>query len=162
LPAILALNWSYYERENLWIVVTTSKTPAAYFRGLMMSLMAIGLVVAGAFLLFSMGTGRVSMPVSEVALPIAAAVGSALVATALLTRLKVQPSAFSLSMLAILFLVVVAGYLGGFAAQGVVLAAEAALGLGALLQASVLVAYCAVLSAVGLWWVSRLAAGFRL
>ncbi len=162
LPAILALNWSYYERENLWIVVVTAKTPAAYFRGLMVSLMGVGLAVAGTFLVVSMGLGGIALPVSEIALPVAAAVGSSLVATALLTRLKVQPSAFSLPMLAILFLVVVAGYLGGFLGQAVVLAGEALLGLGVLAQAFLLVGYCALLAALGLWWVSLLAARFRL
>ncbi len=162
LPALLALNWSYYERENLWIVVTSAKTPGAYFRGLMMSLMAIGLVGAAAFLPVYEAASQSSLPLSGVALPLAAPIGAALMATALLTRLKVQPAAFSLSMLAILFLVVVAGYLGGFGAQGVLIAGEAALGLGGLGQASLLVAYCTGLTAFGLWWVSRLASGFRL
>ena len=161
LVAILALNWSYYERENLWIVITASASPAAYFRGLLMSFPAIGLVIAALFTAFVLGTGpAVSVP--EIAVPIAAAIAAALVSTALLTRLKVQPSAFSFAMLAVLMGAVVAGYIGGFAAQAVLIATTLALGLGAAAQALLLLAYCVVLAGAGLWWVTRLAAGFRL
>jgi len=162
LVAILALNWSYYERDNLWIVVAAAKSPAPYFRGLMMSFTGVGLVVAFAFVAFYLGTYAGPIPVSELAVPIAAAVSAALVATACLTRLKVQPAAFSFSMLAILASAVIAGYFGGFVASGILSAVELALGLGPIVQVLVLAAYCAALAAFGLWWVSRLAAGFRL
>ncbi len=162
LVAILALNWSYYERDNLWIVVAAAKSPAPYFRGLMMSFTGIGLVVAFAFVAFYLGTYAGPLPVPEIAVPIAAAVSAALVSTALLTRLKVQPAAFSFSMLAILFCAVVAGYLGGFAASAILSMVHLALGLGSVIQLLVLAAYCAGLAGFGLWWVSRLAAGFRL
>jgi len=162
LVAILALNWSYYERENLWLVVTAAKSPAPYFRGLMMSFTGIGLVVAFAFVAFYLGTSVAPIAVSELSVPIAAAVSAALVSTACLTRLKVQPAAFSFSMLAILVAAVAAGYAGGFAANAILVAVHLALGLSAVLQAAILAAYCAALAAFGLWWVSRLAAGFRL
>jgi hypothetical protein len=162
LVAILALNWSYYERDNLWIVLAAAKSPAPYFRGLMMSFTGVGLIVAFAFVLFYLGTYAGPIPVSELAVPIAAAVSAALVSTALLTRVKVQPSAFSFAMIAILFCAVVAGYLGGFAASGILVAVQLALGLGSGVQVVVLAAYCGALAGFGLWWVSRLAAGFRL
>lgn len=162
LVAILALNWSYYERENLWIVVTAARSPAAYFRGLLVSFMTFGLIVAAAFSVFVVVTSPSLVPLSQLAVPIAAAVASALVSTACLTRLKVQPSAFSLSMLAILAGAVLAGYMGGVLAQGLLLIVEVALGLGAFVDALVLVLYCGALAAFGLWWVTRLAAGFRL
>ncbi len=162
LVAILALNWSYYERDNLWIVVAAAKSPAPYFRGLMMSFVGVGLVVALAFVGFYLGTATGPLPVSEIAVPIAAAVSAALVATALLTRLKVQPAAFSFAMLAILFSAVVAGYLGGFAGSAILLALERLAGIGSAVQLLVLAGYCGALAAFGLWWVSRLAAGFRL
>ena len=162
LVAILGLNWSYYERDNLWIVVAAAKSPAPYFRGLMMSFMTVGLVVALAFVAFYLGTYAGPLPVSEVAVPIAAAVSAALASTACLTRLKVQPAAFSFAMLAILLAAVVAGYVGGFAASALLIAAQLALGLPPAMQAVLLAAYCGGLAAFGLWWVSRLAAGFRL
>jgi hypothetical protein len=162
LVAVLALNWSYYERDNLWIVVTAARSPAAYFRGLLVSFMTFGLIVAAAFSVFVVATSPSLVPLSQLAVPIAAAVAAALVSTALVTRLKVQPSAFSLSMLAILAGAVLAGYMGGILAQGILLIAETALGLGAIAEALVLLVYCAALAAFGLWWVSRLAAGFRL
>ncbi len=162
LVAILALNWSYYERDNLWIVIAAAKSPAPYFRGLMMSFVGVGLAVAFAFVAFYLATYTGPMPVSELAVPIAAAVSAALVSTACLTRLKVQPAAFSFSMLAILFSAVAAGYVGGFAASGILLAVQFALGLGSVVQIAILAAYCSGIAAFGLWWVSRLAAGFRL
>ncbi len=161
LVAILALNWSYYERENLWIVVAAAASPAAYFRGLLVSFAAIGLIIAGIFTGFVvLTTPTITIP--ELAVPVAAAVAAALVSTALLTRLKVQPSAFSFAMIAVLMGAVVAGYLAGFAAQAVLLLTGLAWGLGAIAQVAVLVAYLAALAAFGLWWVSQLAAGFRL
>lgn len=161
LVAILALNWSYYERENLWIVVTASASPAAYFRGLLMSLAVVGLLVAALFTGFVLWTAP-STSIAELGVPVAAAVAASLVATALLTRLKVQPSAFSFAMIAVLMGAVIAGYMGGLGAQAVLMASQVALGLGGVAQVGLLAAYCAVLGAFGMWWVSRLAAGFRL
>ena len=161
LVAILALNWSYYERDNLWIVVTAAASPAAYFRGLLMSFTTIGLIIAAAFTGFLVTTSPV-VAVPDLAVPIAAAVAAALGSTVLLTRVKVQPSAFSFAMIAILVGAVATGFIGGFAAQAVLVMGALSLGLGAAAQAFLLAAYCVALSAFGLWWVSRLAAGFRL
>lgn len=161
LVAVLALNWSYYERENLWIVVAAAASPAAYFRGLLLSFATIGLVIAAVFTGFVLWTTP-GVSVADLAVPVAASVAAALVSTALLTRLKVQPSAFSFAMIAVLMGAVIAGYLAGFAASAVVLLAEAALGLGALAQLALLLSYCVGLAVFGLWWVSRLAVGFRL
>jgi hypothetical protein len=65
-------------------------------------------------------------------------------------------------MLVILVAAVIAGYLGGILAQGFLLIVGVAVGLNAFAQLAVLIAYCGVLAAVGLWGVSRLAAGFHL
>ncbi|HYM39094.1 MAG TPA: hypothetical protein VEY12_02965 [Thermoplasmata archaeon] len=162
LVAVLALNWSYYERENLWIVVTAARSPAPYFRGLLVSFMVLGLIIAGIFAVFVVETTPGFVPLNQLAIPIGAAVASALVSTALLTRLKVQPSAFSLSMLAILVAAVVSGYMSGFFVQTLLLIGALAIGMDVIAQAVLLAAYCGALAAVGLWWVSRLAAGFRL
>ena len=162
LVAVLALNWSYYERDNLWIVVTAARSPAPYFRGLLVSFMTLGLVIAAIFAAYVLVTSPTFVPLNQLAVPIAAAVASALVSTACLTRVKVQPSAFSASMLVILVAAVLAGYLGGLVAQGFLLVAAVSLGLNVFAQFLLLVAYCGALAAVGLWWVSRLASGFRL
>ncbi len=162
LVAMLALNWSYYERDNLWIVVTAARSAAPYFRGLLVSFIVLGLVIAGIFAAFVVATSSGFVAMNQLAVPIAASVASALVSTALLTRLKVQPSAFSLSMFAILFAAVIAGYVGGVFAQGLLLMGALGLGLGVLAQALVLALYCGGLAAFGLWAVSRLASGFRL
>ncbi|MCI4371310.1 MAG: hypothetical protein L3J78_01530 [Thermoplasmata archaeon] len=162
LLGILAMNWAFYERENLWIVLTAAKPPGAYFRGLMLSFAAIGLAMTSAFLGILATTRSFALPVESLALPIASPVAAAYVATATLTRVKLKPSAFSFAALGIFFLVSVGGFLGGAAAQGVVLAARVVGGLGSGAQAAVLGAFLLALAAFGLWSVTRLAAGFRM
>jgi hypothetical protein len=162
LLGILAMNWAFYERENLWILVTATKPPGAYFRGLMLSFAAIGLGMAFAFL----GLLTVARPfpliVEDIALPAASPVAAAFVATAVLTRIKLKPSALSFAALGIFFLVSIGGFLGGFAAQGAVAAARVFGGFAVQLQAAVLVAFVVGFSALSLWAVTRLAASFRL
>ncbi len=80
----------------------------------------------------------------------------------MLTRVKLKPSAFSFAALGIFFVVSIGGFLGGLAAQGVVLLADVILGLADLVQASVLAAFLLVLTALGLYSVTRLAPAFRL
>src|SRR5207248_215894 len=50
LLGILAMNWAFSERENLWILLTAAKSPGTYFRGLMLSFAVIGLGMSAAFL----------------------------------------------------------------------------------------------------------------
>lgn len=161
-PAILALNWSYYERENLWLALQGRRAAADYFRGLLLALAIVGSLVSAAFLaLFGLTMGA-SLTLEELALPLAAPVAAALAATALITRLRIKPSAFSPAMLALLFLVVLGGFLGGFAAQGVLVAARLLLGLEAAAQAVLLAAFVLGLVSAGTWVLDRLAPSFRL
>src|SRR5439155_23909963 len=99
LMGILAMNWAFYERENLWIVLTTAKPPGAYFRGLMLSFAAISLVATTGYIAFLSATRSVRLPIESPAPPIAARIASAFVATALLTRITVTPSAFRFAVL---------------------------------------------------------------
>ncbi len=162
LLGILAMNWAFYERENLWIVLTTAKRPGAYFRGLMLSFAAISLVATGGYVAFLAATRTVPLPIESLALPIAAPIASAFVATALLTRIKVKPSAFSFAVLGIFFLVSLGGFLGGLAAQAVVVAVRSAGVFAEGAQATVLIGFLLALLSFGLWTVTRLAASFRL
>src|SRR5438034_5485148 len=77
LMGILAMNWAFYERENLWIVLTTAKPPGAYFRGLMLSFAAVSLVATGGFIAFLSATRSVRLPIENLALPTAAPIASA-------------------------------------------------------------------------------------
>src|SRR6266702_198823 len=138
LLGILAMNWAFYERDNLWIVMTA------------------------AFLAILAVTHAVALPIEMLALPVVSPVAAAFVATALLTRVKLKPSAFSFAALGIFFLVSIGGFLGGLAAQAAVTAAGAALGVAAFAQAAVLGAFLAGFLGFGLWAVTRLAASFRL
>jgi len=162
LMGILAMNWAFYERENLWIVLTTAKPPGAYFRGLMLSFAAVSLVATGGFIAFLSATRSVRLPIENLALPIAAPIASAFVATALLTRIKVKPSAFSFAVLGIFFVVSLGGFMGGLAAQAAVVAARSVGVFAAEAQATVLVGFLLALTSFGLWIVTRLAASFRL
>jgi hypothetical protein len=162
LLGLLAMNWAFSERENLWIVLTASKPPGSYFRGLMLCLAAIGLGTTVGFLALIAFARSLLPSVESIALPVASPIAAAFVASAILTRVKLKPSALSLAALGIFFLVSLGGFLGGFAAQGIV-AAAALLGTFAVeAQAASLFVFLVALTALGLWAVTRLAASFRL
>jgi hypothetical protein len=160
--AILAMNWAFYERENLWIILTSARSPRAYFRGLMVSLAAAGLVVAGAAVAVLAIAMPGSLTVDQVANPLAGSVTAALAATAMVTRFKLSPGGFSLAIPALLILVSLAGFLGGLTAQGLMLAAQATLGLGMAAQAGLLGIYLAGLLTASLRGIDRLAKSFQL
>lgn len=162
LLGILAMNWAFYERDNLWIVLTSAKGPGPYFRGLMLGLAAIGLGTTAAFLAILAATRGISLPIEVLALPIASPIAAAFAATAVLTRVKLKPSAFSFAALGIFFLVSLGGFLGGLTAQGIVTATRVLLGFAAVAQVAVLGGFVVALTAFGLWAVSRLAIAFRL
>lgn len=160
--ATLAMNWSFYERENLWLVITSAATPGAYFRGLLLSLAIVGLAVT--FLFFGIMAAFVAVPVTlvDIALPLAGSIAAAFAAAALLTRIKLKSAAFSPSVFGILIVVSMAGFLGGIAAQGLVLLVPVVAVLGEVLRASILLTYVTILAAVALWLVARLSKAFRL
>jgi len=159
---ILAMNWAFYERENMWIVLTSAQGPGAYFRGLMLSFALIGLGATGAFLALLAATHSLRLPIESLALTIASPIAAGFVAAALLTRIKLKPSAMSFAALGIFFFVSLGGILGGLAAQGVVLAVRAIGVFAEATQATVLLGFLLAFSAFGLWMVTRLAAAFRL
>jgi hypothetical protein len=162
LLGILAMNWAFYERDNLWLVVTAARPPGAYFRGLMIAFAAIGLGMTVAFLALVALTRSFIPPIESLALPIASPIAAAFVATAVLTRVKLRPSAFSFAALGIFFLVSVGGFLGGLAAQTIVFAIRVVGTFAFVAQAAALLAFLLGLTAFGLWAVTRLAAAFRL
>src|SRR2546430_9102424 len=69
------MNWAFYERENMWIVLTSAQGPGAYFRGLMLSFALIGLGVTGAFLALLAPTHSLRLPIESLALSIASPIG---------------------------------------------------------------------------------------
>ncbi len=160
--AILAMNWAFYERENLWIILTSARSPRAYFRGLMVSLAAAGLVVAGAAIAVLAVATSGSLTVDQVANPLAGSVTAALAATAMVIRFKLSPGGFSPAIPALLIVVSFMGFLGGLAAQGLLLAAHATLGLGVGVQAGLLVIFLGGLMLGSLRGIDRLAKSFQL
>src|SRR5256886_4404498 len=117
------MNWAFSERENLWILLTAAKSPGTYFRGLMLSFAVIGLGMSAAFLVILDLARPSRLAIESLALPVAAPIAASFVATAVLTRVNLKPSAFSFAALGIFFLVSLGGFLGGLAAQAVVVAA---------------------------------------
>src|SRR5436189_144257 len=162
LLGILAINWAFYERENLWTLVTAAKSPGAYFRGLMLSFAAIGLAMTAGFLVLLVVARPSALAVEDLALPIGSPIAAAFVATAILTRIKLKPSALSFAALGIFFLVPLGGFLGGRGAPAAVLAVRALGGFAADVQAAVLFGFLIGFAALGLWAVTRLAVAFRL
>src|SRR5438309_8333752 len=112
---ILSINWAFYERENLWIVLTSAQGPAAYFRGLMLSFATIGLVASAPFFILRVATQSLGLPIESLAVAIASPIAGGFAAAALLTRIKLKPSALSFAALGIFFLVSLGGILGGLA-----------------------------------------------
>src|SRR5438876_468914 len=162
LLGILAINWAFYERENLWTLVTAAKSPGAYFRGLMLSFAAIGLAMTAGFLVLLVVARPSALAVEDLALPIGSPIAAAFVATAILTRIKLKPSALSFAALGIFFLVSLGGFLGGIGAQAAVVAVRALGGFAADVQAAVLFGFLIGFATLGLWAVTRLAVAFRL
>src|SRR2546428_13210191 len=82
----------------------------------MLSFAAIGLAMTTAFLAIIAFARPSELPIETLALPVASPIAAAFVATAVLTRVKLKPSAFSFAALGIFFLVAIGGFLGGVAA----------------------------------------------
>ena len=161
-PATLAINWSYYERENIWVALQGVKSASSYFRGLFLALTLVGLVVLAAFLVAFLSFTNLVPSVETLAVPVAASVASAFMAVAIATKVHIKPAAFSPGMLATFVGVIGGGFVLGLLGQGIVTLGRVAFALGEALQAVVLVAYVVALAAAGLWIVGRLAASFQL
>src|SRR2546428_8034876 len=91
----------------------------------MLSFAAIGLAMTTAFLAIIAFARPSELPIETLALPVASPIAAAFVATAILTRVKLKPSAFSFAALGIFFFVAIGGFLGGFAAPALLLGARA-------------------------------------
>src|SRR5207237_9168509 len=81
LLGILAINWAFYERENLWTLVTAAKSPGAYFRGLMLSFAAIGLAMTAGFLALLVVARPSALAVEDLALPVGSPIPAAFLGT---------------------------------------------------------------------------------
>ncbi len=156
--AILALNWSYYERENLWTVVTAGRSVINYFKGLMMAMAALVIVVAGTLVVVLEYATFGSLSVKDIVVPIISPLFASATAVALLTRVKILPGAFSPALMLILLLTVAVGFGGGFLVLSLVSAsglAPAAM-LAETIVAALIIAYLAEAM------VGRLAEGFKI
>ena len=158
--AVLALNWCYYERENLWIPVVGGKSLVSYFRGLMMSLVVVGLGIALVVILVLTVAG-VNFGVEDIALVITTPIGDAAVAAMLLTRIRVKPGAFSPGLLAVLFGTLLAGAAISGAAWWVVNSIGVSSDPPVAVQLAVTVVLTVAVCYAGLVGVTKLAKGFR-
>src|SRR2546428_4022574 len=90
----------------------------------MLSFATIGLVASAPFFILLVATRSIGLPIESLAVAIASPIAGGFAAAALLTRIKLQPSALSFAALGIFFLVSLGGILGGLAAERVLLAAR--------------------------------------
>ncbi len=157
--AILALYWSYYERENLWLVVTSGKSVVNYFRGMMLSFAALVMIVSSVLIVGLLYAAGFSIRVEDLALPVIAPILSSITATAMLTRVKIPPGGFSPMVLALILVTILVGDGGGFAMQTFVSATPAS--LGGVVKALEIVVVGALLLIGGEALIGRLAKGFR-
>ncbi|MCU0853309.1 MAG: hypothetical protein MUC90_08680 [Thermoplasmata archaeon] len=158
--AILALNWCYYERGNLWLPVVGGKSLMSYFRGLMTSFIILGLGVT-AVMVFAMSAAGVPMKLSDMGFSIVTPIADAIVATALLTRIRVKPGAFSPGMLLVLlgtFIVGAAIGLGVSVVIGLFGSESSAL---VLLSVAFIALFSGGLMYIGFKAIDRLAKGFQ-
>jgi len=155
--AVLAVNWSYYEQGNLWLVTTASGYTGKYFKGLLLSFAMIGLMISAAFLGLRLAISHVPLTVEDFPVPVTAPIAAAIAACALLTRVKVKPGAFSPSILIVFIVVILVGVLTGLAVLGLTALVE---GLGPVAQAFTLALAALVLIYAGLEAVARLARSF--
>ena len=149
--AILAINWCYYERENLWIPVVGGRSLVTYFRGLMTSLVLIGLVMS-AFMITIRALIQMRVDMAELAFIMLAPVGTSVFAATLLTRVRVKPGAFSPGLLAVLFVTFTGG--AGIAFSGSLMVGAIGSSTAVLVAAQVVVA---VAFAIAIYYVGQVA-----
>ncbi len=155
--AVLAMNWCYYERENLWAVVTAGRSVVNYFKGLMLAMAALVLIVAGTLFVVLQYLRFGSVSVQDLVVPIISPLFASMIATALLTRVKIPPGAFSPAILLVLFVTVAVGFGGGFFVQALV--SSSRVSPAAMFAETVVVA--GVVAYLGEAVVGKLAKGFR-
>jgi hypothetical protein len=158
--AVLALNWCYYERENLWIPVVGGRSLETYFRGLMMALVVVGIGIA-AFIVGALAIAGVILSPQDTALMVSTPIADAAIATIMLTRIRVKPGAFSPGMLAVLFGTMIAGAAIGGALWAVVSAIGDSTLIAVAAQLATTVGLSIAICVIGLIAVTRLARGFR-
>ena len=157
--AILALNWSYYERENLWVVVTSGRSVVNYFRGMMVAFAVLVIGIAGLLVVLLQYATGAGLSASDLVLPVISPIVASIAATSMLTRVRIQPGAFSPAFLVVLLVTVIAGFGGGLAMQSLIAASPESLGaIGKLVELGLT---AVLLSLAGEMIVGRLAKGFR-
>lgn len=158
--AILALNWCYYERGNLWIPVVGGRSLVSYFRGLLMALIVVGVGIAVVItgVLYLAG---VTLTAADFALVISTPIADAAIATVLLTRIRVKPGAFSPGLIAVLFGTILLGACVSAAIWVIVGAIGGSTYLLVAAQLAVTVGLSIGLCVAGLAAVTRFSRGFR-
>lgn len=160
---ILALNWGYYESANLWLVAVAGKSLVNYFRGMMLATAALVIVIAGTLVIVLQIASGVNLKVEDFVYPIISPIAASIAATAMLTRLKIRPGAFSPIVLVIMFVTVLVGFGGGLAAAAFTgSAGPDSSAIGVLAQLAKLSAFAALLTAFGIWLVGALGKGYAV
>jgi len=157
---VIAINWCYYERGNLWIAVVGGKSLATYFKGLMLSLMVIGFGITAVILCVMTAAGH-SLRARDVAFTVVSLVGDSVVATMLLTKIQVKPGAFSAGLLVVMFATLMSGAVFGLAASLLVGILGGTTALMMAVQTAATIVFAAAVALVGMLALDRLARGFE-
>src|SRR2546428_13008395 len=107
----------------------------------MLSFATIGLVASAPFFILLVATRSLGLPIESLAVAIASPIAGGFAAAALLTRVKLKPSALSFAALVIFFLLCLGGILGGLPAEGVLLAARAIGAISVAAEATILLCF---------------------
>lgn len=131
-----------------------------YFRGMMLGIAALVIVVAGTLVVVLQLASGVSLKVEDIVYPIISPIAASIAATASLTRLKIMPGAFSPIVLVIIFVTIIVGFVGGLVASWFVGTGTSTLGI--LAQIAKLTVFAALLTAFGMWAVGQFAKGYKV
>jgi hypothetical protein len=111
-PSILAMSWNSYERENLWLIVTSGGRIAEYFRSFFLALLIVALIMPWGLLIISLPfIGLSSLWLILSALAIASFSSAFAILTLILIKMPREGS-ISVGYFLIIFLPVIGAYIG--------------------------------------------------
>jgi hypothetical protein len=155
---MIALNWRYRERGDLWTAVVEGKWLTIYFKELMLPLTVTGFGISTVILGVQTAAGQ-SLGVNDVAFMVTSLVGDSVAATTLLTRIHVKPRTFSPGLLVVLLVTFLSGAVLVFSASLLVDILGGTTASMVALQMAMTIVFAATVAFVGLFALDRLARG---
>lgn len=111
-PSILAMSWNSYERENLWLILTSGGRIVEYFKSFFLALLIVALIMPWGLLIISLPfLGLSSLWLILSALAIASFSSAFAILTLILIQMPKEGS-ISLGYFLIIFLPILGAYIG--------------------------------------------------